>query len=379
MGGPPAIAARLAAAQAALGHSVRIISIDRPDRQAAIYNTLERIPGFSAVQVEHLKPLGRIDRWIGHRTKKVVTEAVAWADVVHLHCVWDTILRVAAWECRRIGRPYLVLLNGMLDPWSLKQKKWKKKLALLCSYRKMLNHAAGLHLGNIDEQRLIKPLRLTAPYAVVPNGVFLEEIEPLPPKEWFYASHPELEAQPFILFLGRLHYKKGLDYLADAFEIVAKYDGDVRLVVAGPDEGYRGKFEQKIQKMDLTNRVHLIGPIYGRDKLGALVDSVCFCLPSRQEGFSVAITEALGCGAPVVISEGCHFPEVAQAGAGEVVHLDSQELAQALIRVLSDQDLRRRMGQAGRRLVTSRYTWPKIAQQTIDVYGQALGRVLSAD
>ncbi|MRB31396.1 glycosyltransferase, partial [Bacillus thuringiensis] len=90
-----------------------------------------------------------------------------------------------------------------------------------------------------------------------------------------------------------------------------------------------------------------------------------FCLPSRQEGFSVAITEALACGVPVAITDACHFPEVGEAGAGIVSPLDPMAVAAALERILEDPDRAARMGAAGAKLVRDNYTWPRIAAQTI--------------
>ncbi len=168
--------------------------------------------------------------------------------------------------------------------------------------------------------------------------------------------------------MSRLHYKKGLDYLADAFAIVAKNLPEVRLVVAGPDGGALEDFNRRIAAAGVQNRTHVVGALYGREKFAALVDASCFCLPSRQEGFSMAITEALAVGVPAVVSENCHFPEVAKFGAGEVMKLETSLVADALTRVMRDAALREKMSTSGRELVRSRYTWPIIAQQTIEMY-----------
>jgi glycosyltransferase involved in cell wall biosynthesis len=146
----------------------------------------------------------------------------------------------------------------------------------------------------------------------------------------------------------------------------------VRLVIAGPDGGAREPFIAQIRQASLENRVHLVGPLYGPDKLAALADATCFCLPSRQEGFSVAITEALACGVPAVISDACHFPEVAEQDAGLVTPLDPAQIAQALLQVLRDPSARSRMGAAGRALVQARYTWPQVARQMAESYQQAV-------
>ena len=232
-----------------------------------------------------------------------------------------------------------------------------------------MNEAAFLHVGNIDEQKAIEGLGLTAPREMIPNGVFLEEFATMPPKGVFYAKHPELQGQPFILFLSRIHFKKGLDYLADAFAAVARQRPDVRLVVAGGDGGYQATFEKMIAGHGLTDRTHLVGPLYGEQKLAAFNDAACFCLPSRQEGFSIAITESLACGTPAVVSRDCHYPEVEQVGAGAVTALDAASTATGLLKVLAGN--RADMGSRGRELVRARFNWPAVAQATFAVYGRA--------
>jgi glycosyltransferase involved in cell wall biosynthesis len=367
-GGPPMIAARLAAGQASLGHDVRMLCHDDPARREPVQRALEAVPFFDRVRVVALPSPTRWERWAGPSDRATVRQAIAEVEAVHLHSIWEAILRIAAVEARRAGKPYYILLNGMLDPWSLQQSALKKRIAMWMGYRRMFNGAAGLHLGNEDEKQLIAPLGLTPPGHIIPNGVFLEELDPLPAAGSFYANHPQLDGKPYVLFLSRLHYKKGPDVLADAFVIAAQTNDDVQLVVAGPDGGARAAFESQVRDLGIADRVHVVGPIYGNDKLAALRDALCFCLPSHQEGFSMAITEALGCGTAVVISEGCHFPQVATAGAGMVLPRDAKRFGEALIELINDPGRAKAMGDAGRKLVESHYTWPKIAQQTVKMY-----------
>ena len=106
----------------------------------------------------------------------------------------------------------------------------------------------------------------------------------------------------------------------------------------------------------------------GRRSFAALVDCDCFCLPSRQEGFSLAVTEAMACRSPVVISTSCHFPEVREAGAGVITDLNATDIADGLMTVLGTHEQASMMGKAGRELVTSRFTWPSVAGQMIRAY-----------
>jgi glycosyltransferase involved in cell wall biosynthesis len=373
-GGPQVVAPRLAAAQAARGCEVHLVTYRLRGCEAVTSAALKSIPYFEKVQKHELEPPDRLERLTARRARPALADLASAVEVLHLHGVWDPILKAAAAAARVASRPYAIEPHGMLDPWSLRQSATKKRIALLLGYRKMLAGACFLHALNSDEKTLIEPLALPCPVEVIPNGVFLEEIEPLPARGTFYAAHASLKNKPYVLYLSRLHYKKGLDYLAVAFALLAREHPCVQLVVAGPDGGESEAFQQRVQQLGVGQRVHMVGPLYGRDKIAALVDAACFCLPSRQEGFSVAVTEALACGAPPVISQACHFPEVAEAGAGEVVPLEAGAVAAALRRVLSDPRRREMMAAAGRELVASRYTWSRVAAQTLEAYRMRASR-----
>jgi glycosyltransferase involved in cell wall biosynthesis len=359
-GGTSVVAARLAVGQARLGHTVGIL--------AAKVAAADKLGELTGVRIMPAAPVPRRQAILGGTAVERLSPQVREYDVLHLHGVWDPLLLAAARTTIRLGKPYLVAPHGMLDPWSLAQSRFKKKIALALGWRTMLNRAAAIHWLNADEQKLAAAVGITAPGVVIPNGVNLEEFDSLPPADLFRRGLPALGDRPYLLFLSRLHYKKGLDYLADAFAMLAAKAADLQLVVAGPDDGARADFERRIAAAGLTDRVHLPGPIYGPQKLSAIAGAACFVLPSRQEGFSVAILEALACGTPAVVSAECHFPEVAEVGAGEVVPLDAAAIAAAIERVLAVPLRRERMGKAGRELVAARFTWPRIAERSVAVY-----------
>jgi glycosyltransferase involved in cell wall biosynthesis len=372
LGGLPAVAARLAASQAQAGHHVTLVTHASPQRASAVEQSIRGIPGIERVRIVGLDPAVRAGWFISPAALEALCKAIGEAEIVHLHGLWEPLVRQAATEAWRTRRLYILTPHGMLDPWSLRQRWLKKKVALLLVFRRVLQRAARLHLLNADEVQLLRPLGLTTRTVVIPNGVFLEEIEPLPPSGTFRSAHRELGSDPYILFLSRLHHKKGLDHLAAAFGAIAKQRPDVRLVVAGPDGGAQADFDRRVRDAGVQARVHVVGPLWGRDKFAAMVDAACFCLPSRQEGFSMAITEAMACGLPVVISEACHFPEVGEVGAGEIVPLQDDAIAAALERVLTDAGAAERMGAAGRRLVLQRYAWPVIGERAVQAYAEVL-------
>jgi glycosyltransferase involved in cell wall biosynthesis len=360
-GGPPAVVARLAAAQASFDDTAVAI-LHHPGGESP--EAFAAVPGFMRVTRHAIAP-GALAGWLDTH--------LASFDVLHLHGVWDRILLAAASAARARRIPYALVPHGMLDPWCLTGqgllKGLKKKLALAVSHRALLRGTAFLHVLNTDEARLMEPLGLTPPKVVIPNGVFEAEVSPLPPKGTFRAAHPELADNPYVLFLSRLHHKKGLDILTDAFAEIRRRGTNARLVIAGPDDGARTAVEAQCQELGVADHVHLVGPLFGPAKLAAFADAHAFCLPSRQEGFSVAITEALACGVPVVISDQCHFPEVATEYVGRVTTLDPRDVDNALAWALTlTDDERRAISERARAMILTRYTWPAIARRTLDAY-----------
>lgn len=364
-GGPQAVVVRLAAAQASLGHDVTIVSYSDDEVNHRALKATATIPDFDRVRTFLLPMPDFREKLLGSRASRAMVPLIQDADFVHMHGVWETNLLRAAMLCRRYQVAYCICCCGMLDQWSMQQKALKKQLALKLGFRNMLNGAAFIQALNQDEIELMRPLGLKPTSIIIPNGIFLNEVDG---GEGIRAGLPD---RSYVLFLSRLHYKKGLDILADAFCRVAPLFPQIDLVVAGPDGGAQAAFCESIKQAGLEGRVHMTGGLYGPAKIAALKNAACFCLPSRQEGFSVAITEALACGVPVVITDACHFPEVAQAGAGVVSTVSAPAVAAGLIEILENRDRAAKMGAAGSRLVRENYTWPRIALQTIDAYQNA--------
>ena len=290
--------------------------------------------------------------------KKIVPQM----DAIHIHGIWEPQLIHTAKIARRHHKPYIVLLHGMLLPWSIQRGPLKKKLMLAMGAKRMLSHGI-LQFGSDDEELAARKLGYTNRGVIIPNGTSPEEVADLPAAGTFRKLHPQLADDPYILFLGRLHEQKGIDLLLAAFELVLKKVPNARLVIAGPAYGTPVKPN--------SDRVLIPGPIFGTEKLAALHDAACFCLPSRHEGFSLAVLEALACGTPVVISPECHFPQVAQSGAGLIPSLDPPAIAEALCRMLQDRDFRNGAGTAAKKLVTTQYTWMQVAAQIVDTYSIA--------
>ena len=288
--------------------------------------------------------------------------------VFHLHGVWEPTILIAGLIALARGVRFVVTPHGMLDPWSLSQRKARKRLALRLIYKRILDGAGAIHVLTEAEGQHVRNLGVSAPIRVLPNGIDPRSFRPLGDvSEDHIAAYPWMESR-YALFLGRLHPKKGIDLLIDAFRLVSRELDDVQLAIVGPDQGERPKLEAQVRELGLAGRIHFTGPVYDVLKYRILRRSRMFCLTSWQEGFSMGILEALASGVPVVISEQCNFPEIATAGAGRVVKLDVEEIAEAMRTYFTQESDRSAAGGAGLRLVTERYTWAKIAQRSISLF-----------
>ena len=179
-GGPPMVAARLAAAQATLGCDLQIVAYRFPKAETRVTASLATIPNIANVKLEYLPPLTKPERFFARGARHRLQSVVSRFDLIHLHGVWDPLIRAVADLAHEQNKPYVLTPHGMLDPWAISQKKWKKQIALILGYRQMLNRAAFLHYLNDDERKLTEILRLTSPAASSPTESSSKNSIPFP-------------------------------------------------------------------------------------------------------------------------------------------------------------------------------------------------------
>ena len=364
-GGPAAALVGLCRAQReVLDQPVSVITTYRDQADLSHVKTLRE----SGVIVHALGPArGPLARHA--QLVPTLVEAIAWAEILHIHAVWEDVQHQAASLAARAGVPYLIRPCGMLDPWSLKQSKWKKKLYLAWRLRNNLNRASAIHFTTEIERDLASPLKLKPPAIVEPNGVDLCEFESLPAPGTFRRRHPQIGARPILLFLSRIHHKKGLDLLIPAFAAATCLE--TVLVIAGPDspENYRHEVERLAREYGVADRIVFTGMLYGSERIAAMVDADLFVLPSYQENFGIVVVEALATGTPVVISDQVNLhAEIAGAGLGAVVPTQVAPLTDALDIWLDDRNRRRDAGDRARSYVWERFDWREIARRWGDRY-----------
>ena len=297
-------------------------------------------------------------------------------DLVHVHEVWHYPAYAAIQAARRHGLPYLVSVHASFGPRRIQYKRLRKQLYLRTVLGRMLESGGALHALTRAEAAFVSRIAPSSPVHVIPNGTSLHVPATPAAKRAFLARHPVLAGKQVILYLSRLHAVKGLDVLARSFAAVAaQFPDAVLLIVGGPDEDGTGRRAEAILvEAGVRDRAVFTGLLTGPDKQAALACADLFVLSSYSEGFSMAILEAMAAGLPVVISDECSFPEVAECEAGFVVAAAAAPVAKAIGALLADADLRTRMGGIGRALVAERYTWPASAQSFADLYGDLIGK-----
>lgn len=288
------------------------------------------------------------------------------ADILHIHGLW-MYPSVAAMRWSNKGKPYIVSPHGMLDPWALRNSKWKKRISAIVYENRHLRGATCLHALNLAEARAIRRFGIGNPICVIPNGIELPtRTEPRP--------HGEART---LFYLGRLHPKKGLLHLLEAWFLIRKEaeNSGWRLVIAGWDQvGHLAELQQLTVRLHLESSVSFEGPFFGNAKAGRFNTVSAFILPSLSEGLPMTILEAWSWGLPVLMTPECNLPEGADAGAAIMMTPEVESIADAMRQLFSMSDgERERMGMNGLSLVSEKFTLPRIAKQMADVYDWALG------
>jgi glycosyltransferase involved in cell wall biosynthesis len=285
-------------------------------------------------------------------------------DLVHINSNFNFPVLACALACRLRGVPYLITPHGMLEPWALGYKAWKKHAYYRGIERPLvLRRAKAIQALNASEAENIRALKLGPSVVILPNGIEQAEAKEAEPSdvEAFLARFPQTRGKTLILFLHRIDPKKGLDLLSRAISVVHPRFPQTYVVVAGPDNaGFSGAAREFFEAAGVGDAVTFTGMLEGAVKRGALAAASVFVLPSYSEGFSISVLEAMAAGLPSVITTSCNFPEAGEADVAHVVAPETDAFAKALEKMLADPSAAQAMGRRAREFVLEHYTWDQI-------------------
>ena len=290
-------------------------------------------------------------------------------DLAHIHAIFNHSSIVATRACRRSEVPYLIRPLGTLDPWSMTQKSFRKRLFWRIAGKGMMQGAAAVHYTSEPERLSTERLTGLNHGRVVPLGI---EVTSATSKEKLVQHFPALAHEPYVLVLSRLHPKKGLDVLIDAFLslVQTRQFSRWRLVVAG--DGPADYVSRLRGKASQCERILFTGWVEGERKDALLGGASLLALPSHQENFGLCVMEALSQSVPVLVSPGVNLaPEIVTANAGWVAAIDKDALTTKLAEALNDEAELAKRGRCGRQL-SQRYSWENAAQQLVQLYQQVL-------
>jgi glycosyltransferase involved in cell wall biosynthesis len=274
-------------------------------------------------------------------------------------------------EARRQRKPLVYHVHGTFEPWILQRSRWKKQLVHWLFEDKNFRQVRLWRALTPKEADQIRACGCRAPIVIAPNGLALEEYSGLAGSSDAIQTPliPKLEKKGArLLFLGRLHPKKGLDLLLSSWARLRPAFSNWELVIAGPDEqGYLGQLRLLCRALCLEGRVNFTGPVTGQTKTALLRSADLFVLPSHSEGFPMSVLEALACSRAVVATRACNFPALTSAQAGWECETNLESLSDTLRTALEARDPEREeRGKNGRRLVERQYSWPAIIATLLD-------------
>jgi glycosyltransferase involved in cell wall biosynthesis len=335
-------------------------------------NTAADVAQWRPLRVHQFSPL-TMPAW-GYSGKLLPALLEADLDVLLSHGLWKyTSVASARWS-RTTGRPHIIHPHGMLDPWAVQNAKWKKRLAYLAFERANLRGASCLRALCDSEAESIRAFGLRNPVCVIPNGIDLPDSSVRYEAPWGDA----VGGRKVLLYLGRLHPKKNLPALLNAWKTARDSSTNAQdwvLVIAGWDQNnHEADLKRQSRELGLGDSVHFAGSLFGDKKDGAYRNAEAFVLPSFSEGLPMVILEAWAYGKPVVMTPACNLPEGFAAGAALSTGTSADEIKDSLLELFQlEGPERTAMGARGRALVSEKFAWPGIAAEMKKVCDWLMG------
>ena len=288
-------------------------------------------------------------------------------DVIHMHNFRSYQNVVAYHYAKKHNIPYILQAHGSVLPFFQKHGL-KKIFDIFFGYQILRDASKVIAVSKIEVEQYKKMGVAEDKIVLVPNGIDMSEYESLPEKGEFKKKYLLKDDEKIILYLGRIHKTKGIDILIDAFADLVKKLNNIKLVIAGPDDGFLSTLKKQIEDAKINENILITGPLYSKKKLEAYVDADVFVNPCPDEIFGLVFLEANACGTPVICSKGCGIADVFDCKTGFAVRNDKNQLRDAIFKVLSDEKLREIFGEGGRRLVREEYNWGNIVREMEKIY-----------
>jgi glycosyltransferase involved in cell wall biosynthesis len=296
-------------------------------------------------------------------------------DILHLHGLW----MYPSLVCRNWSngglKPYIISPHGMLDDWAIRNSSWRKRLVGRLFENKNIRNASCIHVGSLKEYNSVRSLGIQIPVCIIPNGVEIPDIGSV------YGSPSWLGLLPkkskILLYLGRIHPKKGLENLLKSWAILDKKNIKKNwiLVIAGEgEEEYEQYLKDMLSGMSLSS-VYFVGPQYGLEKYKSYNASSAFILPSYSEGMPIVVLEAMSFSLPVLMTSECNMDYVFDCDAAIRIEPNEPVITQNLVSIFSMTDTELELiGKKGNSLAIKNHNWSRLSVDMMQVYKWILNK-----
>ena len=284
-------------------------------------------------------------------------------DIVHINCCWMPQSAFTQKWAQKLGYKAILSPHGMLEPWIISRHYWTKKLPALLLYQKAaVVNADCIHATAESEKENLLKLGYNTKIEVVANGIEVDSI--MMKDSW--------ERRKNILFLSRVHVKKGIEFLLEAIAMIKNKINGYTINIAGEGGSeYILSLKNKAKELGISDMVNFCGGVYGEKKWKLFREADVFVLPTYSENFGIVVGEALACGTPVITTKGTPWEELNTKHCGWWVEIGAEATKEALLSFLSlSGDELKEMGNNGRKLVENRYSTRKIAQEMYSLYNK---------
>jgi poly(glycerol-phosphate) alpha-glucosyltransferase len=284
--------------------------------------------------------------------------------LIHVHGLWEFPTLIAYKLKKEKAIPYIISPRGMLDKWALNNSKYKKKIVSFLYEKRNLKNAICIHALCESEYESIRAFGLKNPVAIIPNSIQVQ------PKSTI--NNKVKNDKKRLLFLGRIHPKKGIELLIEAINMLKDDDFTKKweIVIAGWDENnHLKKLTELTNKYNLKSIIKFIGPIYGQEKHNLLSSVDAFILPSFSEGLPMSILEAFSYGLPVLMTKECNIPEAFKHHSAIEIETNIENISQNLRRLnkLSEEELLS-ISNNGYDFVHLYFSWETVSEKMISMY-----------
>jgi glycosyltransferase involved in cell wall biosynthesis len=352
------------------GHRVTLLTYDAADVPRDWLPCRPGVP--QLVTLPRTSRLGRLNGSALRTARPIIEDA----DVLHLHGMWLPSNLQLADIAHEVRTPYLLTIHGMLDDWATSQRWLKKRLFHSLIGRRFVRRAARVHCTAIEEQRQASPWLAKTPVSILPYLVDLEPFRQLAARDASTTASFSPAEIPTLLFLSRLHPKKGPELLIDTMAELRKRGQPARLLIAGQGgPAYEARLRERTHQLDLGDTVKFLGLITGDAKLALFQSADLFVLPTSQENFGIALIEAAACGTPLLTTKGVDIWRELESAGAKIVERSVNGFADAIQELVRDRAALAKRGQSCREWVFNTLDPDRLAGEYETLYQSVAGKL----